>query len=84
MPLITCREALNQAMAEELERDPNVVLMGEEIGQFHGAYKVTEGLLARFGPKRDHGATYRRQSIEMVTSPVESVLKQALREDRRN
>jgi pyruvate dehydrogenase E1 component beta subunit len=52
MPLITCREALNQAMAEELERDPNVVLMGEEIGQFHGAYKVTEGLLARFGPKR--------------------------------
>ena len=38
MPLITCREALNQAMAEELERDPNVVLMGEEIGQFHGAY----------------------------------------------
>ena len=52
MPLITCREALNQALAEELERDPNVVLMGEEIGQFHGAYKVTEGLLARFGPKR--------------------------------
>jgi pyruvate dehydrogenase E1 component beta subunit len=52
MPFITCREALNQAMAEELERDPNVVLMGEEIGQFHGAYKVTEGLLARFGPKR--------------------------------
>jgi pyruvate dehydrogenase E1 component beta subunit len=52
MPLITYREALNQAMAEELERDPNVVLMGEEIGQFHGAYKVTEGLLARFGPKR--------------------------------
>jgi pyruvate dehydrogenase E1 component beta subunit len=52
MPLITCREALNQAMAEELERDPNVVLLGEEIGQFQGAYKVTEGLLARFGPKR--------------------------------
>ena len=52
MPLITCREALNQAMAEELERDPNVVLLGEEIGQFQGDYKVTEGLLARFGPKR--------------------------------
>jgi pyruvate dehydrogenase E1 component beta subunit len=52
MPLITYREALNQALAEELERDPNVVLLGEEIGQFHGAYKVTEGLLARFGPKR--------------------------------
>ncbi|HUL53205.1 MAG TPA: alpha-ketoacid dehydrogenase subunit beta [Opitutaceae bacterium] len=52
MPLITYREALNQALAEELERDPNVLLLGEEIGQFNGAYKVTEGLLARFGPKR--------------------------------
>jgi pyruvate dehydrogenase E1 component beta subunit len=52
MPLITYREALNQALAEELERDPDVVLMGEEVGQFQGAYKVSEGLLARFGPKR--------------------------------
>jgi pyruvate dehydrogenase E1 component beta subunit len=52
MPFITYREALNQALAEELERDPNVFLMGEEVGQFHGAYKVSEGLLARFGPKR--------------------------------
>ena len=52
MPLITYREALNQALAEELERDPNVVLMGEEVGQFNGAYKVSEGLLERFGPKR--------------------------------
>jgi pyruvate dehydrogenase E1 component beta subunit len=52
MPFITYREALNQALAEELERDPNVVLLGEEVGQFNGAYKVTEGLLARFGPKR--------------------------------
>jgi pyruvate dehydrogenase E1 component beta subunit len=52
MPLITYREALNQALAEELERDPNVVLIGEEVGLFHGAYKVTEGLLDRFGPKR--------------------------------
>ncbi len=52
MPLISYREALNQALAEELERDPNVVLIGEEVGQFNGAYKVTEGLLDRFGPKR--------------------------------
>lgn len=52
MPLITYREAINQALAEELERDPKVVLMGEEVGQFQGAYKVSEGLLARFGPKR--------------------------------
>lgn len=52
MPLITYREALNQALAEELERDPNVVLLGEEVGQFNGAYKVSEGLLKRFGPQR--------------------------------
>ena len=52
MPVITYREALRHALAEELERDPNVVLMGEEVAQFNGAYKVTEGLLAKFGPKR--------------------------------
>lgn len=52
MPVITYREALNQALAEELERDPAVLLMGEEVGQFNGAYKISEGLLARFGSER--------------------------------
>ncbi len=52
MPVISYREAIRHAMAEELERDPNVVILGEEVAQFHGAYKVTEGLLAKFGPKR--------------------------------
>ncbi|MEO6993721.1 MAG: alpha-ketoacid dehydrogenase subunit beta [Lacunisphaera sp.] len=52
MPVITYREALRHAMDEELGRDPNVYIMGEEVGQFHGAYKVTEGLLAKYGPKR--------------------------------
>ncbi|HVU24838.1 MAG TPA: alpha-ketoacid dehydrogenase subunit beta [Opitutus sp.] len=52
MPVITYREAIRHALAEELERDPNVVLMGEEVAQFNGAYKVTEGLLAKFGPQR--------------------------------
>jgi pyruvate dehydrogenase E1 component beta subunit len=52
MPVITYREAIRHALAEELERDPNVVVMGEEVAQFNGAYKVTEGLLARFGPQR--------------------------------
>ena len=47
MPLISYREAINQALAEELERDPNVVLMGEEVAQFNGAYKVSEGMLAK-------------------------------------
>ena len=52
MPLIEYREALNQAFAEEIERDPNVVLIGEEVAQYDGAYKVTRGLWKRFGDKR--------------------------------
>src|SRR5471032_3537812 len=52
MPLLQYREAIRQALAEELTRDPNVVVLGEEVAQFHGAYKVTEGLLEKFGPQR--------------------------------
>ncbi len=52
MPQITYRKALNDAFAEELERDENVVLIGEEIAEYNGAYKVTEGLHARFGDRR--------------------------------
>ncbi len=52
MPVIQYREAIRQALAEELTRDPNVVVLGEEVAQFHGSYKVTEGLLEKFGPKR--------------------------------
>src|SRR5271165_2493641 len=52
MPVLQYREAVRQALSEELARDPNVVVMGEEVGQFNGAYKVTEGLLEKFGPKR--------------------------------
>lgn len=52
MPVMTYREALRLAFREELRRDENVVLMGEEVANFNGAYKVTEGLLAEFGPKR--------------------------------
>lgn len=52
MPVITFRQALNDTLGEELARDPNVLLMGEEIGKFEGSYKITEGLLAEFGPKR--------------------------------
>ena len=49
---ITYRQALNEALAEELERDPNVFLMGEEVAEYNGAYKVSQGLLDRFGPNR--------------------------------
>jgi pyruvate dehydrogenase E1 component beta subunit len=52
MAVITIREALNQALREELERDPKVFLMGEEVAAYQGAYKVTKGLLEEFGPKR--------------------------------
>jgi pyruvate dehydrogenase E1 component beta subunit len=52
MPEIQYREALRQAMWEEMERDENVFLMGEEVGEYQGAYKVSEGMLAHFGPRR--------------------------------
>ena len=52
MPVITYRQALNDALAEELERDENVVVMGEEVAEYNGAYKITEGLWKRFGDKR--------------------------------
>src|SRR3954463_20361 len=52
MSVITYREALNQALAEEMERDPSVFLMGEEVGLYNGAYKVSKGLLEKFGEMR--------------------------------
>ncbi len=52
MPVMTMRDALNQALREELARDRSVFLMGEEVAEYQGAYKVTRGLLEEFGPKR--------------------------------
>ena len=52
MPVITMREALRQAMDEEMARDANVILMGEEVAQYNGAYKVSQGLLDTYGEKR--------------------------------
>jgi pyruvate dehydrogenase E1 component beta subunit len=52
MPTLTYRDALNQALREEMQRDPNVFLMGEEVGLYQGAYKVSRGLLEEFGPQR--------------------------------
>lgn len=49
---IRCREALREAMAEEMRRDPHVFLLGEEVGHYQGAYKVTQGLLDEFGERR--------------------------------
>jgi len=52
MAVITMREALNQAMKEEMRRDPSVFLVGEEVGQYQGAYKVTQGMVQEFGEWR--------------------------------
>jgi pyruvate dehydrogenase E1 component beta subunit len=52
MPELQFRDALRTAMTEEMERDPNVFLMGEEVAEYNGAYKVSQGMLDRFGPDR--------------------------------
>src|SRR5436305_124884 len=52
MPVVTYRQALTEALREEMDRDPNVFLLGEEIGRFGGSYKVTEGLIDQYGPER--------------------------------
>jgi pyruvate dehydrogenase E1 component beta subunit len=52
MKTMTVREALREAMAEEMTRDGDVYLMGEEVGEYQGAYKISQGLLDQFGPKR--------------------------------
>ena len=61
---ITMREALNQAIEEEMTKDEDIFLLGEEVAEYDGAYKVTQGLLDKFGPKRvldtpisEHGFT---------------------------
>ncbi len=52
MKVIQYREALREAMTEEMRRDPSVFLMGEEVAEYNGAYKVSQGMLDEFGPKR--------------------------------
>jgi pyruvate dehydrogenase E1 component beta subunit len=52
MALLTFREALNEAMVEEMDRDDSIFLIGEEVAEYDGAYKVSKGMLARFGARR--------------------------------
>ncbi|HEY8511422.1 MAG TPA: pyruvate dehydrogenase complex E1 component subunit beta [Cyclobacteriaceae bacterium] len=52
MRQIQFREALREAMSEEMRRDPNIFLMGEEVAEYNGAYKVSQGMLDEFGPER--------------------------------
>lgn len=51
MKTIQFREALREAMSEEMRRDKNVFLLGEEVAEYNGAYKVSQGMLDEFGPK---------------------------------
>jgi pyruvate dehydrogenase E1 component beta subunit len=66
MALLTMREALNQAMSEEMARDPNVFILGEEVGAYQGAYKVTQGLLAKFGEWRVRDTPIAEEAIAGV------------------
>ena len=63
MPDISYREALRQALREEMSRDDSIFLMGEDIAQFGGAYKVTEGLFDEFGPSRVRDAPIAEEVI---------------------
>ncbi len=49
---IQYREALREAMTLEMRRDPRIFLMGEEVAEYNGAYKISQGMLEEFGPKR--------------------------------
>ena len=60
------RDALNQAMKEEMTRDPNVFILGEEVGAYQGAYKITQGLLAQFGEWRVRDTPIAEEAIAGV------------------
>jgi pyruvate/2-oxoglutarate/acetoin dehydrogenase E1 component len=66
MAVMTMREALNQAMREEMRRDPTVFLLGEEVGQYQGAYKITQGLVQEFGDWRVRDTPIAEEAIAGV------------------
>jgi len=66
MPVITMREALNSAMREEMRRDPSVFLLGEEVAEYQGAYKVTQGLFQEFGEWRVRDTPIAEEAIAGV------------------
>jgi pyruvate dehydrogenase E1 component beta subunit len=64
--VLTMREALNQALSEEMTRDPNVFILGEEVGAYQGAYKITQGLVAKFGEWRVRDTPIAEEAIAGV------------------
>ena len=63
MKTVEFREALREAMSEEMRRDKDIFIMGEEVAEYNGAYKVTKGMLAEFGPQRVIGHTHCRARL---------------------
>jgi pyruvate dehydrogenase E1 component beta subunit len=66
MPVVTMREALNSAMREEMRRDPSVFLLGEEVAEYQGAYKITQGLFQEFGEWRVRDTPIAEEAIAGV------------------
>ena len=66
MPVITMREALNAAMREEMRRDPSVFLLGEEVAEYQGAYKITQGMVQEFGEWRVRDTPIAEEAIAGV------------------
>ena len=63
MVTMTVREAIRSAMSEEMRRDKDVFLMGEEVGEYQGAYKISQGMLEEFGPQRGNRHTHHRARL---------------------
>ena len=66
MPVVTMREALNAAMKEEMRRDPSVFLLGEEVAEYQGAYKITQGMFQEFGEWRVRDTPIAEEAIAGV------------------
>ena len=77
MAVMRYREALNQALREEMQRDERVFLMGEDIGVFNGAFKVTQGLLEEFGEKRVRDTPISENTIVGISRMAVTALKAA-------
>src|ERR1043166_8573533 len=70
MTVVTYRDALNQALREEMQRDDRVFLMGEEVAEYDGAYKVSRGLLKEFGAKRGRAAPAGPQGVRRAARRI--------------
>ena len=82
MTTMTYQQALRLAMTEEMERDPNVFICGEEVGQYQGTYQVTRGMLEKFGPQRVLDTPISEIGIAGLGLPFEQACLDFHRSDR--